>query len=118
MSRREYFQFSGSAAALRKASRTRSNRRAPQEYPATGWKPWPKPRQALVMNMVIRLDTLTAARAEVPKVTAIRLRMMAARVPSPPRKKLALPMEQTSFTSVHRGRNWENLMVSSVRFRQ
>ena len=50
----------------RNDSRTRSNRFAPHEKPATGWKPWPKPRQALVINMVMRFATLIAASALVP----------------------------------------------------
>ena len=70
------------------------------------------------MNMVIRLATLMAASAEVPKVTAIRLRMMAASVPSPLRKKLALPMAQTSFRSFQRTQNCCSLMVSRVCPRQ
>ena len=54
--------------------------------------------------MVMRFATLIAASALVPYPTAMRLSSIPASVPRPLRKKLALPMAQTSLASSFLGR--------------
>ena len=73
------------------ASSTRSYRFAPKLKPHTGWKPWPKPISAELIN-IINLETIDiAAIAESPNGPAAKFRITVATLASPWRQKEGSP---------------------------
>ena len=73
------------------ASRTRSYRLAPKLKPQTGWKPWPKPIKAELMNIIYLVTMDMAAMAASPKGFAATLRATAAALARPCRQRDGSP---------------------------
>ena len=65
------------------ASRTRSYRFAPKLKPHTGWKPWPKPMRAELMNIMYLVTMDMAAMAASPKGLAATFKATAAALARP-----------------------------------